>query len=183
MIPLVVVGGIAAAAGGGGDDDDKTASGSGGSDGAQERDESPNSSEADLFPNRPDEKDGDKEREIGGAADLSGYTVTVTAAVRQQEISSFEDSGYLVADVTLLNRDDAAQSYNPFDWKLITPNGTIIDPCFCGADQLDSGDLAEGGTVSGQLVWETGDVTGDYYVIFDPSDLSNDNRGVWKVVL
>ena len=181
MIPAIVlvVGGIAAAAGGGGDDD-KTASNNGDSSG--EAGDNANSSEADVFPDRPDEKDGDKERELGAAADLSGYTVTVTAAQRQQQLSDFEDAGYVVAQVTLLNRDNDAQSYNTFDWKLITPSGTIIDPCLC-SDQLGSGDLANGGTVSGQLVWEVGDLKGDYYIVFDPSDLSNENRGVWKLTV
>ena len=190
MIPLVlvVIFGIAAAAGGGGDDGGDTASNGGSSneepadDGANEEPaDDGNSSEADLFPDRPDEKDGDKERNVGEPADLSGYTATVTAAARQQQLSDFETDGYLVADVTLLNRDSSAQSYNTFDWKLITPGGTIIDPTFSGEEQLGSGDLTEGGTISGKLIWEIGDTPGDYYVIYDP-DVGGD-RGVWKVTV
>jgi hypothetical protein len=181
MIPLVlaVIIGIAAVSSGGDDGDDMASNG--GDDSEESQDENPNSSEDDIFPDRPDEKDGDKEREIGGAADLSGYTVTVTAAARQQQFNAFENEGYLVAEATLLNRDNSAQSYNTFDWKLITPSGTIIDPCFCGTEQLGSGDLAAGGTVSGSLIWEIGDAAGDYYIIFDPEDIGDGNRGVWKV--
>jgi len=167
LIAVVV---IALALGGGGDDETS----SGGDGGA-------NSSEADLFPDRPDEKDNDKERNVGEPADLSGYTATVTAAAFQQELSVIETGGYLVADVTLLNRDSSAQSYNTFDWKLITPGGTIIDPYLAG-DNLGSGDLTEGGTISGKLIWEVADVKGDYYVIYDPVDVGDD-RGVWKVTL
>jgi hypothetical protein len=177
MLPLVlvVIIGIAVAASGGGDDTDKTSTASGENQTVHDK----NSSEANLW-DRPDEKKGDKERELGQAADLSGYTATVTSAATQQSIDSFEDDGYLVAEVTLLNRDKSAQSYNPFDWKLITPSGTIIDPCICGAEQLGSGDLTSGGTVSGRLIFETKGAPGDYYVIFDPPDIANDNRGVWK---
>lgn len=135
-----------------------------------------------LFPGRPDAKKGDKERNIGSSADLSGYTVTVNAAGFQQEISQFEKKGYLVADVTIMNRDEKAQSYNSFEWKLVTPGGTIIDPTFTTEDQLGSGDLVKGGTVSGKLHWEVGATKGDYYVIYDPTDLGSE-RAVWKTTV
>ncbi len=107
----------------------------------------------------------------------------MTTAGFQQQLSQFERDGYLVADVTLLNRDDQAQSYNPFYWKLITPQGQIIDPTFTSTGQLESGDLTKGGTVSGKLTWKVGGQKGDFYVIFDPPDLADDARGVWKVTV
>lgn len=178
-LALVLIVVIAAIAGGGGDDSSevatdspKTSSDSGGS-----------SKEGNtLFPGRPDAKKADIERNIGESAELSGYTVTVTKAGFQGEVSEFEKDGYLVADVTILNRDDKAQSYNVFEWKLITPAGQIIDPTFTSAKQLGSGDLAKGGTVSGQIVWEVGTQKGDFYVVYDPSDFG-DERGVWKATV
>lgn len=140
------------------------------------------SAESELFPGRSDVKENDKERNVGQSADLSGYTVTVTAAAFEQEVSQFESDGYLVADVKLLNRDDEAQSYNLFEWKLLTPGGQIIDPSFTTNESLGSGDLVQGGTISGQLTWEVGNQKGDYYLIYDPSDLGTD-RGVWQVKL
>ena len=50
-----------------------------------------------------------------------------------------------------------------------------------GGEQLGSGDLSEGGTISGKLIWEIGDTPGEYYVIYDP-DIGGD-RGVWKVTV
>lgn len=183
IIPIIlVVLVIAISASSGGGDDGETASNSGSTNEGSNEEPADNSSEAELFPDRPDKKDGDKERNVGEPADLSGYTTTVTAAAGQQQLSDFETEGYLVADVTLLNRDSSAQSYNTFDWKLITPSGTIIDPTFSGEEQLGSGDLAEGGTISGKVIWEIGDTPGDYYVIYDP-DFGGDNRGVWKVTV
>lgn len=167
---LIVIIIVAAVAGGGSDDDDTSS----GSDGDTE--------EQDLFPNRPDEKENDHERNLGESAELSGYTATVTGAGFQQQLSDFETNGYLVAQVTLLNRDSEAQSYNTFEWKLITPTGTIIDP-YLGGEQLGSGDLAGGGgQIAGQLIWEVGAAPGDYYIVYDPSD-PGDDRGVWKVTI
>lgn len=163
---LIVLGVLVSLAGGGGDEEQ-----------ASGRD----AQEEDLFPNRPDEKDGDKERNIGEEARLSGYTATVTAASFQPQLNEFEQDGYLVADVTLVNRDDRAQPYNTFDWKLITPGGTIIDP-YPGGEQLGAGDLVAGGSISGQLIWEVGAEKGDYYIIYDPADFGED-RGVWRVTL
>ncbi len=164
IIAIIVI--AVVATGGGGDDD---------TDGDA-------SEEQDLFGTRPDEKEDDKERNIGDSAELSGYTATVTAAAFQQRLSSIERDGYLVADVTLLNRDSDAQSYNTFEWKLITPSGTIVDP-YIGGEQLGSGDLAgDGGEVAGQLIWEVGDTSGDFYIVYDPTDLGDD-RAVWKFTI
>ncbi len=176
VIPLALIGimVIAALAGSGGDDDSTVATG-GGNGGAA------NDSASKLFPGRPDVKRKDVERNIGEGAQLSGYTATVTKTAFQQQLSQFERNGYMVADVTLLNRDSKAQSYNTFDWKLITPQGTIIDPCLCGK-QLGSGDLVNGGTVNGQLIWEVGVQKGDFYVIYDPPGF-DEARAVWKVTV
>jgi hypothetical protein len=104
---LIVV--IAAVAGGGGDDNAEVAT-----DGttATSADGSEPTKGNTLFPGRPDAKKADIERNIGQSAELSGYTVTVVKAAFQGEVSDFEEAGYLVADVTILNRDDKAQSYN-----------------------------------------------------------------------
>jgi hypothetical protein len=131
-----------------------------------------------LYPGRPDVKKKDVERNIGEGAQVSGYTATVVKAAFQQQLTQFEKNGYMVADVTLLNRDSKAQSYNTFNWKLITPQGTIIDPCLCGK-QLGSGDLVNGGNISGQLIWEVGAQKGDFYIIFDPPGI-DEARGIWK---
>jgi hypothetical protein len=171
LLGLVVLVIIISASGGG--DDDQVTSGGRNRGGSDSR----------LFPGRPDVKKNDKDRQVGQPAELSGFTATVTSAGFQQQLNQFERDGYLVADVTLLNRDARAQSYNTFYWKLITPEGQIIDPAFTGADQLGSGDLVRGGSISGKLIWEVGTQRGDFYVIFDPPDVADDDRGVWKVTV
>lgn len=133
-----------------------------------------------LFPGRADAQKEDQERNIGDSAKLSGYTATVTAAGFQQSVSDFEDAGYITIDVTIANRDKKAQPYNVFDWKLQTPGGQVIDPGLTLADQLGSGDLVGGGSVSGKVVFEVGAVKGDYFIIYKP-DAFDAARGIWKV--
>ena len=38
-------------------------------------------------------------------------------------------------NVRIENRDDQTQSFNPFDWRLQTPGGQVIDP---GGDYGDA---------------------------------------------
>lgn len=135
-----------------------------------------------LFPGRVDAQDEDQERNIGESAKLSGYTATVTAAAFRQELSSFEQDGYLVIEVTIENRDSKAQPYNTFDWKLQTPNGQVIDPGFSSNESLGSGDLVSGGKVSGKVTFEVGSTKGDFYIIYKP-DPFDAARGVWKATV
>lgn len=135
-----------------------------------------------LFPGRPDAQKEDQERNVGESAKLSGYTATVTSAGFQKEVSDFEDGGYVVIEVTIENRDDKAQPYNTFDWKLQTPNGQVIDPGFTSNQTLGSGDLVSGGTVSGKVVFEVGDTKGDFFIIYKP-DAFDAARGIWKVTV
>lgn len=180
LLPLVLISivVIAAIAGGGADESNVATESP-----ATERDSSGANKKGNaLFPGRPDIKKADIERNLGQAAELSGYTVTVVKAAFQGEVSEFEKDGYLAADVTLLNRDDKAQRYNVYEWKLITPAGQIIDPTITSTKQLGSGDLAQGGTVSGQVIWEVGGQKGDYYIVYDPSDFG-DERAIWKTTI
>lgn len=135
-----------------------------------------------LFPGRADAQNEDQERNIGESAKLSGYTGTVTSAGFQQKVSDFEDGGYVVIEVTIENRDDKAQAYNTFDWRLQTPNGQVIDPGFTSNQTLGSGDLVSGGKVSGKVVFEVGDAKGDFYIIYKP-DAFDAARGIWKVTV
>lgn len=142
----------------------------------------PTTAEAKLFPGRPDSQKDDREREIGKAVEFSGYTTTVTAAGFRQSFDDFQTDGYLVADVTIENRDTRAQPYNTYDWRLQTPTGQVIDPGFVVMDgALSSGDLVQGGKVSGKVPFEVGSVKGDYYLIYKPDFGST--RGIWKVTL
>lgn len=137
-----------------------------------------------LFPGRVDAQKEDQERNIGEAAQLSGYTATVTAAGFRQSLSQFESDGYVEIAVTIENRDSKAQPYNPFDWKLQTPSGQVINHVLItGNDEaMHSGDLVQGGSVSGKIFFEVNSQKGDYYIIYKP-DPYDAARGIWKVTI
>lgn len=176
LIPLalaVIV--IIAVAAGGGDDAGENVSTA--ARGAAEEASTPQT----VDPSRPDAQKEDQEVPIGQSVRISGYTATVTKAGFQQEISQFEDEGYMVVDVTIANRDDKAQPYNTFHWKLQTPNGQVVDPAIVG-NQLGAGDLVAGGNVTGKVIFEVGSSKGDFFVIYKP-DAFDAARGIWKVTI
>ncbi len=82
--------------------------------------------------------------------------------------------------MTIVNRSEKAQPYNVHDWKLITPDGAIIDPAFRMENDLSSGDLAgKGGRVAGTVAWDVKAKSGSFYIVFDPVSFSK-GRAVWK---
>lgn len=134
-----------------------------------------------TLPAAPGAQREDKEAALGQSVELSGYTATVGKAVFQQSLSQFETRGYVVADVAVANRDNRAQPYNVFDWKLQTPNGQVIDPTFSpSVQQLGSGDLVQGGNVAGKVAFEVGAAKGQYVVIYKP-DPFDAARGLWRI--
>jgi len=136
-----------------------------------------------VDPSNPDAQKEDQNAELGGSVKLSGYTTSVTAARFQQQISQFETDGYLVAEVDITNRDTKAQSFNYFDFKLQTPGGQVLDPDFSSLDGLlGSGDLIQGGNVTGKVVWTVGETKGTFIIIYKP-DVFDAARGLWKVAI
>lgn len=182
-VVLLVV--IIAAVGGGTEDDTDTASGNGGEAADEASDDDSGESESsdngdtrntDLYPDRPDQQSDDHEAQVGGSVRLAGYTATVNgASINTTPL----DDQIVVIDVSIENRDDEAQPYNTFDWKIQTPNGQVLDPTFMG-DNLGSGDLVSGGSVEGQVSFEVG--PGTYYVIYKP-DAFNSARGIWQITV
>lgn len=173
ILPLaIVVIGVIAAAAGGGDKASDTAT-----DAVRDA-QTPDT----VATGRADRQKEDQEVAVGRSVQLSGYTATVMAASFRPTISEFEEDGYFVADVTITNRDDKAQPYNTFDWKLQTPNGQVIDPTFTSEKQLGSGDLVKGGSVGGKVIWEIGASKGEFIIIYKP-DPFDAARGIWKVTV
>jgi len=177
IIPLGLVAIIAyvTSTGGGGDDKTSTVA-------PDEITETTDEASQTLFPGRGDAQEDDQERNVGDSVKLSGYTATVTSTGFQQTLSVIEEDGYVVIEVTIENRDDKAQAYNTFDWKLQTPNGQVIDPSFTSGQMLGSGDLIFGGKVSGTVVFEVGVTKGDFFIIYKP-DPFDSARGIWKVTV
>ena len=173
VVGLIVVGTMMG--GGGSEDDDNT---NAAPSGAETQDTK--AADTKSFAGRIDAQREDKERNIGQSVELSGYTATVTAAAFRQSLSDFEKDGYIVADVTIANRDDRSQRYNLYDWKLQTPAGQVLDPTFNSGEMLGTGELVKGGSVTGKATFKIGAQKGDFYIIYKP-DPFDSARGIWKV--
>jgi hypothetical protein len=131
-----------------------------------------------LYPERPDRHAEDQEAAVGEPVRLGGYTATVTAA---ELAPGLLDERVLVVHVRVENRDDRAQPYNVFDWRIQDSAGRVLDPTPSGRDDgLGSGDLVHGGVASGTVAFGVG--PGTYYVIYKPK-VFDAARGVWKITV
>ena len=78
------------------------------------------------------------------------------------------------------NRDEDAQAFSIFDWRLQNANGLVVDPTISIRDDaLDTGDLVNGGSTVGTISFDV-DKPGTYYLIYKPSPFDA-ARGVWQV--
>jgi len=128
-----------------------------------------------LYPERPDRQDDDHEAELGAPVRLAGYTAALVEARIEDQ---FDDPGVVVG-VRVENRDDEAQAYNLFHWRIQTTNGQVLDPTInLRDDSLGSGDLVPGGSVTGSIAFDVG--PGEYFVIYKP-DPFNAARGIWRI--
>lgn len=134
-----------------------------------------------LYAGRVDTQREDQERAIGEPVRLSGYTAVAVSAAFEEQLNDFATEGYVVVDVTVVNRDDTTQPVNPFDWRLQTPAGQVLDITFLG-DNFAGSDLVTGGSISGQVVFEIGGTRGDFFLIYKP-DPFDAARGIWKVTV
>lgn len=186
MIPLVLVVVMViatAASGGGSDDGEPSSAGSesaeqGAADGQASAEEPSVGKAGSLYPDRPDQQGEDQEAAVGESVRLSGYTTTLTGATYTQE--EFTQTDLVIVDVRIENRDETAQPYNTFDFRIQTPNGQVLDPSFIADNSIGSGDLVGGGVVEGNVGFEVG--PGTYYVIYKP-DPFDAARGVWQITV
>src|SRR5664280_507224 len=62
-----------------------------------------------LYPGRVDSQPKDHEATVGQAVEFSGYTTSVDSAAFQQSVNDYQKDGYVIASVTIKNRDAKAQ--------------------------------------------------------------------------
>ena len=126
-----------------------------------------------------DEKEASEEVDyssmaIGQAVELeNGLTLTVNS-VEPFTSEYGSDKQVVCVNVTYVNNGDSKESFAPYDWKALDANGvesseTIV---FDGEDELKSGTLQSGGTVSGNLYFEGSPVKVLYYSNMFHSDAS-----------
>ena len=92
---------------------------------------------------------------IGTTVNLSdGLSVTVDSA--EPGLANYDGSAMTGIHVTYTNNGDDGASYNVFDWKGEDANGAQQSSGYYsdGSDELSSGTLAKGGTVSGNVYFK-----------------------------
>lgn len=166
---IVVIAVIAAVSGGGGSDS-----------GAKVSDPQPSTG--------ADDSSAPASQGQSGALDAGATTVVDDVTLTSTPLTAVDPaypggSAYLCTTVSYKNGGDDPQPFNPFDWKLQDPQGASRDATFGGTDNdLSSGDLAVGGSVSGDVCFEdpNGGAPGTYTVIYKPSfGFNADDTASW----
>ncbi len=125
------------------------------------------------------QQEGDTVAEAGQSITLDDVVTTATPLVEGQAVGT---TPVLCSTVTIVNNGDDAATFNGgFDWKLQDPQGAARGTTLGGSDTLlSSGELAPGGTVSGDVCFDnpTG-APGQYAVIYEPAFSFSGDRAVW----
>lgn len=124
--------------------------------------------------------DGPKgDAQAGQTVDVDGVQITAAPLARQRDAGQ----SLLCSKVTYVNGSNSEQSFNGgFDWKLQYPDGVIKGTSLLGDDLLSAGQLAPGGTVTGNICFDHAAKSGDYYIINDGL-LSFAGPTRWKAAL
>jgi len=132
------------------------------------------------YPGRPDVRQRDQEREVGGEpARLSGFSVWLTAVEHLAEGPPGAPEGpWVRASVRLVNRDEGGQAYAFEDWSLVDVDGIAAEPAFASAAFVTGEPLPGHAEVQGEL-WFRRTREGPHWVVFRPQQDSA--RAVWAV--
>ncbi|MBP3043715.1 DUF4352 domain-containing protein [Arthrobacter jiangjiafuii] len=131
----------------------------------------------DAAPAFPGAEKSDVIGQAGEALVLGDITVTSTPMIDGDATLG----ATLCTNTTVQNASDKTIDFNSFDWKLQSPSGTIINATFMGSDNLlSSGQVAPGGTATGDTCFEnkTGEA-GQYVVLYEPILAFFSDRGAW----
>ena len=107
----------------------------------------------------------------------NGLVLTVDGVVTG--LQSYDGTPITQVSVTYQNNGNSQASFNPYDWKAEDAQGAQRLQAFCtdGENELDSGTLAAGGTVSGNLYFE-GDVV---KVLYENAFIGRGSDVSWNI--
>lgn len=115
---------------------------------------------------------------VGQAVDLdNGRSVSVDSV--QTGLANYDGSTVTQVTVTYKNNGSSNASFNMFDWKASDANGAQRDTTYYDKqeNELNSGTLSAGGTVTGTLAFE-GDIAKVYYY---SSIVQSDSNIAWTL--
>lgn len=166
---LIII--IIVATGGGSDNSSGTAGG--------ESSETGGDSDAaveDAAPAFPGAQEGDVVGQAGEALALGDTEITSTPIAAGDATLG----PTLCTTVSLTNGSEDTIDFNPFDWKLQNPSGTILNTGFVGSDNaLPGGQIAPGGNASGDVCFDGEATAGDYVLFYEPAFSFSSDRGAW----
>lgn len=152
---------------GGGDDDKATVSGQGAATSAP--------AAATLFPGQ---QEGDTVGQAGETITFHQVDATSTALFPGKPLGTEPTA---CTTVTLFNHGTETVQFNPYDYKLQNPGGSVVSPSFSGTgDMLTAGQLVQGGKVTGDVCFSDPLANpGDYVVLQDPLFSFDPGRLAW----
>ena len=112
--------------------------------------------------------------QAGESLTVQDVTLTATAVSPQSNALG----SFVCSTVTYVNDGDQQSSFNIFDWSLQDPAGAARTVGIFGDNDLSSGELAPGGTVTGDVCFEGGADPGQYVLLYEGS-LFDRGRGAW----
>ena len=110
-----------------------------------------------------------------------GMANTVVRAVWRRTTSNLGTAS-ICASVSIKNNNSGSISYNDLYWQLQTPAGKVEGTNFAATNDLGSGGIVGGGTVTGNVCFDGAVQSGTYVGLYQP-DSFNNNRGVWLFTL
>lgn len=125
----------------------------------------------------PGQTADDQVAPAGSPITIDGLTITTTPLAAQTTVLG----NYWCTSVTYQNGGSGQAPYNLFDWKVLNPSGASESATLTGQDgALSSGELAPGGTVTGNVCFNDSSVQpGQDVVLYEVTSLFSNDRGAW----
>lgn len=130
-------------------------------------------------------QEGDVEGNVGDELEVHDFVAVVTSTERVAEFSEIDTRGYIVATVRMDNDTGSSIDFNRSDWKLEKPDGTLSNTVnVSNQTQLQDDTIPGGESVEGTVIFNAGDLEGQFAIVFDPAAFNSDDslereRGVW----
>lgn len=130
-------------------------------------------------------QEGDVEGEVGDELEVHDFVAVVTSVERVAQFSDIDSRGYVVATIRMDNATGSSIDYNRTDWKLEKPDGSLSNTVnVSNQPQLQDDNIPGNGSVEGTVIFNAGDLEGQFAIVFDPAAFNSDDslereRGVW----
>lgn len=114
-----------------------------------------------------------------GETYTTGDGLKITVTDTKAKTGAFDEKlNCAVVNYVNTSSDEEFDFNGYWDWKTQGPSGAILDPEY-DDKMLDSGQLAPGGRVSGQICSKKGK-SGSYKFIYEPSLSFDDEKATWE---